>query len=243
MSAHEPQPSLPAVPAPSSADGVPSPVRLVVLASGGGSNLLALLEACQDRAYGARVVGVVVDRPCSAVEHAVAAGVPAVTVALRGFADRASWDLALTEAVAAFEPGLVVCAGFMKILGSAFLARFGGRTLNTHPALLPCYPGAHAVRDALADGATRSGATLFWVDAGVDTGSVIAQVEVPVLPDDDETSLTARIKALETPQLVREVGRLTLTTPPARHELPPQAPTTPAGRVQCPAASSASSVR
>lgn len=180
----------------------------MVLASGAGSSLVALIEACADPAYGAGVVGVVVDRHCPALEHADAACIPTVTVALPDAPDRAAWDEALTDAVAVFAPDLVVCAGFMKLLGGAFLARFAGRALNTHPALLPSYPGAHAVRDALADGATRSGATLFWVDAGMDTGPLIAQVEVPVLPDDDEDSLTARIKAAETPQLVREVGRL-----------------------------------
>lgn len=190
--------------------GVPQgeSARLVVLVSGTGSNLEALLEACREPGYGARVVAVVADKPCRGLQIAQADGVPTALVRLDDHADRASWDAALAQVVAEHEPDLVVCAGFMRILGEAFLERLGGRILNTHPALLPLYPGAHAVRDALADGATRSGATLFWVDAGVDTGEPIAQVEVPVLPGDTEDTLTARIKAAETPQLIEQVGRL-----------------------------------
>lgn len=184
------------------------PARLVVLVSGTGSNLLALLRACQDPAYGACVVGVVADKECAGADHARAAGVPAVVVPPRDYADRADWDRALAEAVGGCEPDLVVCAGFMRLLGAPFLARFGGRVLNTHPSLLPDFPGAHAVRDALAAGARRTGASLFWVDAGVDTGALVAQVEVAVLEGDTEESLTARVKAAETPQLVEQVGRL-----------------------------------
>ena len=189
----------------------PGAARLVVLVSGTGSNLLALLRACQDPAYGARVVGVVADKECAGLDHARAAGVPAVVVALRDFADRGDWDRALADAVLAHEPDLVVCAGFMRLLGEPFLARLGGRVLNTHPSLLPQFPGAHAVRDALAAGASRTGASLFWVDAGVDTGALIAQVEVPVLEGDTEETLTERIKAVETPQLVDTVSRLVST--------------------------------
>ena len=154
------------------------------------------------------MVGVVADKECAGLGHARAAGVPAVVVTPRDFADRADWDRALAEAVGALEPELVVCAGFMRLLGEPFLARFEGRILNTHPSLLPDFPGAHAVRDALAAGATRTGASLFWVDAGVDTGALIAQVEVPVLEGDTEETLTDRVKAAETPQLVEQVGRL-----------------------------------
>ncbi len=182
--------------------------RLVVLVSGTGSNLVALLRACEDPAYGAEVVRVVADKPCPGVGHALAAGVAASVVAPRDFADRPAWDEALAEEIAGAEPDLVVCAGFMRILGEPVLTRLEGRIINTHPSLLPSFPGAHAVRDALAAGATRAGATLFWVDAGVDTGEHIAQVEVPVLPGDTEESLTARVKAAETPQLVEQVGIL-----------------------------------
>lgn len=185
-----------------------TPARLLVLASGTGSNLLALFSACAEPAYGAQIVAVGTDCECDALQHADDAGVPRFTVRLRDFPDRAAWDRALTDAVAAYQPDLVVCAGFMKILGPAFLERFEGKVLNTHPSLLPDFPGAHAARDALAAGASVSGASLFWVDAGVDTGKIIAQVSVPVLPNDTEDSLTERIKAAETPQLVEEVGKL-----------------------------------
>ncbi|WP_257494395.1 phosphoribosylglycinamide formyltransferase [Actinomyces wuliandei] len=182
--------------------------RLVVLVSGAGSNLLALLEACEEPSYGAQVVAVLADRACAGCDHAARAGVPAQVVAPGGFPDRPHWDQALARAVAAWEPDLVVCAGFMRLLGPGFLERFPGRVVNTHPSLLPDFPGAHAVRDTLAAGADRSGATLFWVDEGVDTGEHIAQVEVEVLPGDTEETLTQRIKAAETPQLVAHVGRL-----------------------------------
>ncbi|GGO98586.1 phosphoribosylglycinamide formyltransferase [Actinomyces gaoshouyii] len=187
------------------------PAALVVLVSGTGSNLAALIEACEDPAYGAEVVGVVADKECAGLERARAAGIPAEVVALTDYPDRVAWDEALARSVGGYAPDLVVCAGFMRLLGDAFLARFGGRVLNTHPSLLPDFPGAHAVRDALAAEATRAGATLFWVDAGVDTGEIIAQVEVPVLADDDEAALTERIKAVETPQLVAQIHLLVAT--------------------------------
>ncbi|WP_257154293.1 phosphoribosylglycinamide formyltransferase [Actinomyces bowdenii] len=184
------------------------PARLVVLISGTGSNLAALLRACQDPGYGAQVVGVVADRPCAGLAHAEAAGVPTAVVLPRDYPERAVWDEALARAVAVHEPDLVVCAGFMRLLGTGFLNRFPGRIINTHPSLLPDFPGAHAVRDALAAGARRAGATVFWVDEGVDTGAIIAQVEVEVLESDDEDALTERIKAAETPQLIDVVARL-----------------------------------
>ncbi|MEV1133761.1 phosphoribosylglycinamide formyltransferase [Rhodococcus coprophilus] len=174
-----------------------APARLVVLASGTGSLLASLLDAARDAGYPAHVVAVGVDRECRAEEHAAAAGVPVFRVALRDYADRAAWDRALTEAVAEFEPDLVVTAGFMKILGSAFLDRFGGRIINTHPALLPSFPGAHAVPDALAYGVKVTGSTVHLVDGGVDTGPVLAQEPVPVLEGDDEASLHERIKVVE----------------------------------------------
>jgi phosphoribosylglycinamide formyltransferase-1 len=142
-------------------------------------------------------VAVGVDRNCDAIRHAEAAGIPYFRVSLRDHPDRASWDKALTEAVAAHEPSLVVSAGFMKILGPAFLDRFGGRIINTHPALLPAFPGAHAVPDALAYGVKVSGSTVHLVDAGVDTGPILAQEPVPVLDGDDESTLHERIKTVE----------------------------------------------
>jgi phosphoribosylglycinamide formyltransferase-1 len=200
-----PTPSTPAAPRPATrAAG-----RLVVLVSGGGSNLAALLAAHDGPAYPGRVVGVVADRASAgALDLARAAGVPTAVVAPGDFADRAAWDRALAEAIAVFRPHLVVSAGFMRILGAAVLDRFDGRVVNTHPALLPAFPGAHAVRDALAFGAKVTGCTLHVVDAGVDTGPVVAQVAVPVEPGDDEATLHERIKVAERRLLVDWVGRI-----------------------------------
>ncbi|MGC5167104.1 phosphoribosylglycinamide formyltransferase [Luteimicrobium sp. DT211] len=187
---------------------VTSSTRLVVLVSGAGSNLAALLAAHTDPAYGARVVGVVADRPgIRALELAQEAGIPTAVVSLKDFPDRAVWDEALTEAVAVFSPDLVVLAGFMKLVGAPFLARFGGRMLNAHPALLPSFPGAHGVRDALAYGVKVTGCSLIVVDEGVDSGPIVAQVAVPVEDDDDEASLHERIKVAERALLVDVVGR------------------------------------
>ncbi|MET0789314.1 MAG: phosphoribosylglycinamide formyltransferase [Cellulomonas sp.] len=183
--------------------------RLVVLVSGTGSNLAALLDAHDDPAYGARVVAVVADRDgIRALEIARAAGIPTAVVALKDFDDRAAWDAAVTETVAVFSPDLVVLAGFMKLFGASFLGRFGGRIVNTHPALLPSFPGAHGVRDALAYGVKVTGCTVMVVDEGVDTGPILAQATVPVEPDDDEATLHERIKAVERTLLVDWVGRI-----------------------------------
>ena len=161
----------------------PAPARLVVLVSGSGSNLQALLDAA-------------------------AAGVPTFVDSVKAFETRDQWDVALTAHVAEHKPDLVVSAGFLKLVGPAFLAAFGDRYLNTHNALLPSFPGIHGPRDALAYGVKLAGATLFFVDAGVDTGPIIAQVAVPVLDDDTEETLTERIKVAERAQLVEYVGRL-----------------------------------
>jgi phosphoribosylglycinamide formyltransferase-1 len=180
-----------------------------VLVSGGGSNLAALLAAASDPAFGARVVGVLSDDPTAGgLEVASAAGVATAVVRPADFPDRAAWDAALAGAVAVFGPTLVVSAGFMRILGAAFLARFAGRVVNTHPALLPAFPGAHGVRDALAHGVRVTGCTVHLVDEGVDTGPIIAQRAVEVLDDDDETSLHERIKTVERALLVDVVGRI-----------------------------------
>lgn len=182
---------------------------MVVLVSGAGSNLAALLTAHVDPAYGARVVAVVSDRPgVGGLEIARGAGVATAVVQPGDFDDRAAWDAALAETVAVFRPTLVVSAGFMRILGAPFLARFAGRVVNTHPALLPAFPGAHGVRDALAHGAKVTGCTVHLVDAGVDTGPIVAQRAVDVLDDDDEEGLHERIKAVERALLVDVVGRI-----------------------------------
>jgi phosphoribosylglycinamide formyltransferase-1 len=183
--------------------------RLVVLVSGTGTNLQALLDAGGDPAYGARVVAVGADRDgTGGVKRAEAAGLPTFVCQVADHPDRATWDATLTETVSRYEPDLVISAGFLKLVGDAFLARFGDRYLNTHNALLPAFPGMHGPRDAFAYGVKVAGATLFFVDAGVDTGPIVAQVAVPVLDDDTEESLTERIKDAERRQLVDYIGRL-----------------------------------
>lgn len=188
---------------------MPVTARVVVLVSGGGSNLAALLAAHADPDFGARVVGVLSDdEGAGGLDVARAAGVATAVVRPSDFADRAAWDRALADAVAVFSPTLVVSAGFMRILGAAFLGRFPGRVLNTHPALLPAFPGAHGVRDALAYGVRVTGCTVHLVDEGVDTGPIIAQRAVEVLDDDDEAALHERIKTVERALLVDVVGRV-----------------------------------
>lgn len=181
--------------------------RVVVLVSGAGSTLAALLTAQTDPAYPARVVAVVSDRPdAPALDRARAAGVATAVVAPADFADRAAWDVAVAETVEVFGPDLVVLAGFMRVLAAPFVERFAGRALNTHPSLLPAFPGAHAVRDALAYGVRLSGCTVHLVDAGLDSGPVLAQAAVPVLDGDDEAALRARIQQVERELLVQVVG-------------------------------------
>ncbi|MCW2658884.1 MAG: purN [Mycobacterium sp.] len=184
-----------------------APARLVVLASGTGSLLGSLLEAATGD-YPARIVAVGVDRECRATEVAAAASLPAFTVRLGDYPDREAWDVAITEATAAHSPDLVVSAGFMKILGPQFLSRFCGRTLNTHPALLPAFAGAHAVPDALAYGVKVTGCTVHLVDAGMDTGPILAQEPIPVLDGDNEETLHERIKVIERRLLVDVVAAI-----------------------------------
>lgn len=182
-------------------------VRLVVLASGGGSNLAALLAAHDEPAFGARVVGVVTDIPgAGALEIARDAGVATVVVEPGAFPDRAAWNVGLAEAVAVFRPDYVVLAGFMRILAPSFVGRFTDRIVNTHPALLPAFPGAHGVRDALAYGVKVTGCTVHVVDEGTDTGPILAQEAVPVIDGDDEAALHERIKVAERALLVETVG-------------------------------------
>ncbi|MEU7995668.1 phosphoribosylglycinamide formyltransferase [Micromonospora sp. NPDC049060] len=188
----------------------PAPVaRIVVLVSGSGSNLQALLDASADPAYGARVVAVGADRDgIAGLDRAAAAGVPTFVERVADHPGREDWDAALTARVAEHRPDLVVSAGFLKLVGPRFLAAFGDRYLNTHNTLLPAFPGIHGPRDALAYGVKVTGATLFFVDAGMDTGPIVAQVAVPVRDDDDVETLTERIKEAERRQLVEQVGRL-----------------------------------
>ncbi|MEV7360516.1 phosphoribosylglycinamide formyltransferase [Kitasatospora sp. NPDC059811] len=190
----------------------PGPARLVVLVSGSGTNLQALLDAAADPAYGAEILAVGADRDgIAGLERAEKAGLPVFVHRVKDFADRADWDRALTAAVAAHEPDLVVTAGFMKILGPEFIAAFAGRIVNTHPALLPSFPGAHGVTDALAYGVRVTGCTVHLVDAGVDTGPIIAQGVVEVVDADHADggeALHERIKTVERKLLVDVVGRL-----------------------------------
>jgi phosphoribosylglycinamide formyltransferase 1 len=188
---------------------VPARSRVVVLVSGGGSNLAALLDAHGDPAFGARVVGVVSNTgTAGGLRIARDAGVATVVVDPLDFTDRPAWDRAMRRAVGSFDPAWVVSAGFMRILGEPFLERFGGRVINTHPALSPSFPGAHGVRDALAHGVRVTGCTVHLVDRGVDTGPIIAQRAVEVLDDDDEATLHERIKVQERRLLVDVVGRV-----------------------------------
>ena len=183
--------------------------RLVVLVSGAGTNLQALLDACEDEAYGARVVAVGADRDAiEGLARADRAGVPTFVRKVSDFTSRGHWDSTLTDTVAAFEPDLVVLAGFMKLVGPEFLGRFAGRVVNTHPALCPSFPGTSGPADALAYGVKVTGATLFVVDEGVDTGPIIAQTTVPVEDGDDVSSLHERIKVAERTMLVETVGRI-----------------------------------
>jgi formyltetrahydrofolate-dependent phosphoribosylglycinamide formyltransferase len=192
---------------PSPEDALPA--RLVVLASGEGRTLQALLDATSDPGFGARVVAVGTDRDrVRAVDRALAAGVEAFTVRPGDHQDRQSWDIALADELLRHEPDLVVCAGFMRILGRPVLEQFPQRVVNTHPALLPAFPGPHAVRDALAYGVKVTGVTVHLVDAGVDTGPVVAQAAVPVEPGDTEQTLHARIQDVEQPLYVDTVRRL-----------------------------------
>ena len=186
--------------------------RLVVLVSGEGTNLQALIDACADPAYGAAVVAVGSDREgIGALKRAQVANIPVFTLKVGDFAAREEWDEALAARCAEYQPDLIVCAGFMKLVGAAFLARFQGRCLNTHPALLPSFPGMHGVRDALEYGVKVTGCTVFLVDRGVDDGPVVAQAAVPVDDDDDEETLHERIKVAERALLVDYVGRMART--------------------------------
>jgi len=187
----------------------PTLARLVVLVSGAGTNLQALLDASADPSYGATVVAVGADRDgIEGLARAERAGIPTFVKKVSQFSSRDHWDRAMADTVAAFEPDLVVSAGFMKLAGEQFLARFRGRYVNTHPALLPSFPGMHGAADALAHGVKVTGATLFVVDDGVDTGPIVEQVVVPVEDDDTVETLHERIKVAERSMLVDAVGRL-----------------------------------
>jgi phosphoribosylglycinamide formyltransferase-1 len=187
----------------------PTPARLVVLVSGSGTNLQALIDASEDPAYGARVVAVGADREgIEGLARAERAGIPTFVHRVKDYATREEWDSALTASCAEHEPDLVVSAGFMKLVSEEFLARFGGRVVNTHPALSPSFPGMRGPHEALEYGVKVTGCTLFVIDGGVDTGPIVAQTVVPVEDEDDVESLHERIKIAERAMLVENVGRM-----------------------------------
>jgi phosphoribosylglycinamide formyltransferase-1 len=187
----------------------PTPARIVVLVSGAGTNLQALLDASADPSYGARVVAVGADRDgIEGLARADRAGVPTFTKKVKDFTSREHWDRAMADTVANFEPDLLVLAGFMKLVGDEFHQRFGGRIVNTHPALSPAFPGMHGPAEALEYGVKVTGCTLFVVDEGVDTGPIVAQAPVVVEDDDTVEALHDRIKVAERTMLVDTVGRM-----------------------------------
>lgn len=194
----------PAVPAGAPADAATrAPLRLAVLVSGRGSNLQAILEAIARGALDAVVVGVFSDRASApALQRAREAGIPAQALSPRDFASRAAFDAALFAAVDATQPDLVVCAGYMRLIDASAIAPRTGRIINIHPSLLPAFKGLHTHRQALAAGVTEHGASVHFVTAELDGGPVIAQARVPVLPGDDEETLSARVLAREHPLLV-----------------------------------------
>lgn len=182
---------------------------IVVLVSGAGTNLQALIDATADPTYGVHIAAVGADRDnIEALSRARRAGIPTFVCRLADFATRADWDAALASQVAQYRPRLVVLAGFMKLTGEIFLERFGGRAVNTHPALSPSFPGIHGPKQALDYGVKVTGCTLFVVDSGVDTGPVVAQRAVTVNDDDTVEILHERIKTAERAMLVDYVGRM-----------------------------------
>lgn len=183
--------------------------RIVVLISGAGSIMAALVSACEDPTFGASVAAVISDRAdAEGLTWAAEAGIPTAIVSPRDFPDRVTWDVAVARSAAAFDPDLVMCAGFMRLLGEPVLRAFPGHIVNTHPALLPAFPGARAVADALAAGVKITGCTVMIVDEGMDTGPILAQRVVEVREDDTETTLHERIKTIEKDLVVETVGAM-----------------------------------
>ena len=183
-------------------------LSVLVLISGSGSNLLALLKAAEHPLFPAKILAVGSDKPASGLAHADLYGVPTFVVEPAKFSDTQSWAKKLEENISHYNPDLIVLAGFMKILPSSFVQKFSPRIINIHPSLLPSFPGAHAVRDALASGAKETGTTIHIVDEGVDTGPILGQQSLPVFPSDDESSLHERIKVLERKLLVETIQSL-----------------------------------
>ena len=180
-------------------------IGVVVLISGSGSNLRALLDATLDPTFPVRILAVGSDNPASGLEHAELFGIPTFVVTPANFSSREEWAEMLLENVNFFKPDLTVLAGFMRVLPPNFVRALSPKLINTHPSLLPLYPGAHGVRDALAAGATETGVTIHIVDEGVDTGPQLAQERLAVLPDETEAELHERIKIIERRLLVSVV--------------------------------------
>jgi phosphoribosylglycinamide formyltransferase-1 len=184
-------------------------MRIVVLVSGTGSNLQAVIDAVKEGRLDVEIAAVGADRPGTfGVERSASAGIPTFVVDFKAYPDRAAWNAALAEAVAVYQPDIVVSSGFMRIVSADFIDAFGGKYLNTHPALLPAFPGAHGVRDALAYGVKVTGCTVHWADAGVDTGPIIAQEAVAIAEGESEESLHERIKVVERRLLVSTLASL-----------------------------------
>ena len=183
--------------------------RIVVLISGAGSIMAALASACEDPEYRVTIAAVIADRAdAKGLELAADAGIPTAIVSPHDFPDRVTWDAAIARTAATFHPDLVVCAGFMRLLGEPVLKAFPGHIVNTHPALLPAFPGARAVKEALAAGVKVTGCTVMIVDEGVDTGPILAQRAVEVREDDRETTLHERIQGAEKDLVVATIGTM-----------------------------------
>lgn len=188
-------------------------MRIVVMVSGSGTNLQAVLDAVEEGRIDVEIAAVGADKPCRGLERAEAAGIPTFLVRPADHPDRARWNRALQDAVAAHAPDRVLFAGFMRIVDAGFVEAFRGRIVNTHPSLLPSFPGAHAVRDALAHGVKVTGVTVHEVVADVDAGPILAQAAVPVQDGDTEEELHERIKAAERELLVGTLGSLARSVP------------------------------
>lgn len=178
----------------------------VVLISGGGSNLKAILEATDDANYPVNILAVGADNDADGLAHADKYGIPTFVVSPSNFENRAAWAEELLASIKNFNPDLIILAGFMRILPPNFVRAVSPRLINTHPSLLPLFPGAHAVHDAMVAGAKETGVTIHIVDEGVDTGPHLAQAKVAVLPEDTEESLHERIKVVERQLLVQVVA-------------------------------------
>ncbi len=189
-------------------------MQIVLLASGNGSLAQSIIDAKKSRELNLEILGLISDKECFAIERAKSAAIPTKTLPMLD--DRSAWDNQLLEAVSKLNPDLVVSVGFMRILSAAFVSKFP--TINTHPALLPNFPGAHAVRDALNSGARITGSTVHWVDEGIDTGAVIRQQEVAALPEDDEASLHERIKIVERALIVETLKSFVADGLPRRNQ-------------------------